>query len=321
MFREKLLFGSAFLSIIIGTTSVFAQPVGVPEQPEVTQVSQEATIGADTSLKSDEQASTSEDAVATITAEGDFLVPTYLLPVEETTTEKTDAASSSNAAFDELLSEAGIVLEEAPQNTPSNSPTAYELGRGKLATTGTSSSDNLEEEEGKTKIAQKEKPLLLPLAPVKELKKDSEGVVATPDRHVIPSDYADKVLNVLSKHDDASFIMPQEIKVTFYPNASDFSGQTLKWIKAFSLAAIADPRLVVDVRVSQTEPEIQEKRLILVKNALTGNGLSPHQIQVTYANRPKDTLILRNILKPETEETLFHKNKNGKILSRKTKKW
>ena len=74
---------------------------------------------------------------------------------------------------------------------------------------------------------------------------------------------------------------------------------------------------MVDVRVSTQNPEIQEKRLPLVKNVLLSNGLSPHQIQITYADRPSDTLILRNIIKPEAYEIVETKG----IRTKKTKKW
>lgn len=47
------------------------------------------------------------------------------------------------------------------------------------------------------------------------------------------------------------------------------------------------------------------------------NGLSTHQIQVTYVDRPADTLILRSIRKPEVIETV-----QGKGLKvKKAKKW
>jgi hypothetical protein len=115
--------------------------------------------------------------------------------------------------------------------------------------------------------------------------------------------------------------MPQEIKVSFYENASHFSGQTIKWIKAFSVSAMNDPRLIVEVRLSTQNPSVQQKRLSIIQNTLVGNGLSPHQIQVIFTDRPADSLILRTALKPELAQVSGLNEKKGRRSQKQTMRW
>ena len=170
------------------------------------------------------------------------------------------------------------------------------------------------------KPAEETRPILIPLA---ELPKaaQKEPDIETPTRKIIPSEYADRMLSAVSANTRPDFIMPQEIKVSFYKDATAFSGQTIKWIKAFSLTALNDPRLIVQVRLSNCSPDIQYKRLQIVKNTLIGNGLSPHQIQIVTTNRPADSLILRTIEKPELARQSIRKSGSGKRVEKRTTKW
>lgn len=319
-------------------TTLPTEPV-LAEQNTKESISEESEPIVENELKQDEQFETAEDAVATITAEGDFVVPTYLLPIEpatsaqdinddevevvtttvETITMPVLSQNASLAASKKIVVPVLKTQEEVLSqiNEGNGLNKIKEQEEVKVEIDEEPLSDNAVIEDEKSLAAPK-KPLLLPLAPIKELKKDDIGQVdPRPQRRIIPSDYADQVVAALERNEKVPFIMPQEVKVTFYPNAVDFSGQTVKWIRAFSLAALSDPRLVVDVRISTQNPEIQAKRLPLVQNVLLSNGLSPHQIQITYADRPSDTLILRNIIKPEAYETVKTKG----IRTKKTKKW
>lgn len=348
MFRDKILLSSALVSLLgisvlcisAQATTVVSEPAqgdGDPTEVLPVAVSEQSTevktdLNAESDLKQDERIETAEDAVATITAEGDFVVPTYLLPIEPITEKSTVdeeelkiVTTTTETITAPVLSKGISLVSEKKSVVPplkTQDKFLSEMALDKESTQEDFESvnnkvDEVSEPDQKVLEASK-KPLLLPLAPIKELEKDEEGQVdIRPQRRVIPSDYADQVVSALEKNEKVPFIMPQEVKVTFYPNAVEFSGQTVKWIRAFSLVALADPRLMVDVRVSTQNPEIQEKRLPLVKNILLSNGLSPHQIQITYADRPSDTLILRNIIKPEAYEIVEKKG----IRTKKTKKW
>lgn len=328
----------------------------------------------------------SDEDVATITAEGDFLVPTYLLPVAEenattasnteenvsvttkittttTTTTTTQelpiyvvsetASTSDNTNKDkeekvdtdkktaEIIMEPVPVVDVQDKTTTIDEQPAepvkvkattpqpsHNIGAGYQ--TPTSLVKNKEQPKVSKPIltpiaptinhSTPSRPVLIPLAPLPKVA-EPEPIVEPHVRKIIPSEYADKMLTALQDNKRPDFIMPQEIKVSFYKNASHFSGQTIKWIKAFSVSAMNDPRLIVQVRLSTQTPAIQQKRLSIIQNTLIGNGLSPHQIQVVFTDRPADSLVLRTITKPEDSQISIKSTKKVRKTQKQTTRW
>lgn len=343
MVKHKFFFTSA-----IGICMILGALCAYPVCAELAQGDGDPNETAE--LLTDEKEDTAEDAVATITAEGDFLLPTYLLPVEgETasndmievkegdTTKTTTTTTTTRTTTQELpivLTSQNTAVTPAPVGedinididvaslskttegiTSSSSRTPKQLGTGHTAsgTTTTTTTTRV------TKTA-RTTPILIPLAPLPE----APAVEPTPDkyvRHVVPSEYADQFLSASEQGEKPGFIMPQEIKVSFYKNATDFSGQTLKWIKAYAKSALADPRLVVEVRVSNQDPEIQYKRLALVRNTLMSNGLSSHQIRMIQTNREPDSLVLRTALKSDPKQVVVTKSSTGRKIEKQTTTW
>ena len=325
-----------------------------------------------------------DENVATITAEGDFLVPTYLLPVAEeevnvvsenkvdsiskvdnnvsvtktittttTTTTKevpvfvvsesskkksgTDVEGISGAVpivdVHAQLVEDEKVLQSEPVKI--QQPTAgdiqkqvvvatHNIGTGYNTPKTVRNDIKLKAPEApvvsKTVQTEQFRPVLIPLAPLPKTA-EPEPTLQPHVRKIIPSEYADKMLTALEENKRPDFIMPQEIKVSFYKDASHFSGQTIKWIKAFSVNVMNDPRLIVQVRLSTQNPHIQQKRLSIIQNTLIGNGLSPHQIQVVFTNRPSDSLVLRTMMKPELEQVSVLNKKTGHRGEKRTTRW
>lgn len=344
MVKQKLFFTSALgICMILGALNMY------PVRAEIAQGDGDPNETAE--LLTDEKDDTAEDAVATITAEGDFLLPTYLLPVEgetasndmievkegdstKTTTTKTTTTktttqelpivltSSTKTTSPALAEDINIDIDVASlsataagttQSTSGRAPKQLGTGHTTGGTTTTTTSSRV------TKTA-RTTPILIPLAPLPE----APAVEPTPDkyvRHVVPSEYADQFLSASAQGEKPGFIMPQEIKVSFYENATDFSGQTLKWIKAYAKSALADPRLVVEVRVSNQDPEIQYKRLALIRNTLMSNGLSSHQIRMIQTNREPNSLVLRTALKTDPKQTVVTKSTTGKKIEKQTISW
>lgn len=291
-------------------------------------------------LRADERLETAEDAIATVTADGEFLLPSYLVPVEETlkTTEviteerpvvpvgrkvKTTTVRTEYVPADAtVLAQFGIPAPGAPvllgagsakMPAPASSRPVPTSSQPALASSRPAAVKCVEPPK-------RTKPLLIPVAEKEIVVREEEEVLPVPNRPSLSSAYADRILADFDKNGAAAF-MPQEMKVTFYPGEAAFSGQSLKWIKAFSRAAMYDPRLVLDIRMSQNNMPLQHKRLALLKNALTGAGLSTHQIQVSFVNRPTDTLLLRNIKRPEATELIQKKTQNKKEKQTKAMKW
>ena len=336
-------------------------------------------------LLPDEQAAAPEEAVATVTADGDFLLPTYLLPGETATVERTTtvekvyektpskiktltipAAEQTTIAqktvtvttqpddFQSLVAQTTAALPAPSEKvqpatipiTPVPNSTIVIQDRVELPVVSVQEKDVVPqkivaqkeqevrpfpepsgttyepEEEGEEKAEETpKKKLLIPLAPVPK-GAEADPSVPVKERVIVPSEYADQVAAGLKAGETIPFHMPHEMRVTFYPRESAFSGQTLKWVRAFALAAIQDPRLIVEIRASCAEADLQDERLKLVKGVLTGSGLSTHQIVVNYTNRPVDTMLLRAVPRPEATETVVTPKdvKLPKSMSR-VKKW
>ncbi len=355
MFQQQY-YWMGLLAIVVGTgviTPSFADKIPVKaEKSEVVQ-SDSADVSPEEILKIDDEAEKElsaqskkitsdrvEENVATITAEGDFIVPTFLLPSVEqnasatktqTVLEEKEVNTVRNLPVVKITQTELIPVREqmaverrlTGKTTKTSKLYQEALARSKGVTAASSLKKNAQNvvSDEDDKVAKKKK-LLLPLKPLpKPVPMEEEIAGTAPLYKTFTSETADRVLNMSQDGDDAPLLMPMDIKVTFYPNSSEFSGQMVKWIKVFSLRARNDPRYIVDIRLSSKNQAIQQKRLMVIRQILKNNGLSQHQIVVDYVDRPENSLILRMVKKEENVETEKVQLQNGQIKERKTINW
>ena len=336
--RYKFLYKSIISSVLASgvlfiTPAAFAD--GDPMELDEIQIVEFEKNEKNTLLPDEENIQT-EDAVATVTADGDFLLPTYLLPGDTATIERTTTVEQVYETPRVIREKEVVVpvavadaLKTATASEETDKKIVYEEDELEELLKQTMPAPVLKLGEGhKVKEAKKvaqpvpPKKLLIPLAPVPTVQPDEGEVLPVKERVITPSGYADKMVDSIKADEKLPFLMPHEIRITFYPDASTFSGQSLKWIKAFALAALKDPRLVVELRASCANADLQDARLTLVKGALQSAGLSTHQIVVNYTNRPVDTMLLRAVPRQEIMETVVTKKdqKLPKHMSR-IQKW
>lgn len=99
------------------------------------------------------------------------------------------------------------------------------------------------------------------------------------------------------------------------------SAQSVKWIKAFGQRAKKDIQNAVEVRMSNIDPDLQEKRFALIRSTLTGVGMEDVQIIPVITDRTPHTIVLRMIVLPEEGYTEYT-SENGGIQERLYyKKW
>lgn len=116
-------------------------------------------------------------------------------------------------------------------------------------------------------------------------------------------------------------IVPTELRLTFKPNSSEISAQSIKWIKAFGQKAKKDIQNAVEVRMSNIDPDLQEKRFALIHSTLTGVGMEDVQVIPVMTDRTPHTIVLRMIVLPEEGYTEYT-SENGGIKERLYyKKW
>lgn len=116
-------------------------------------------------------------------------------------------------------------------------------------------------------------------------------------------------------------ILPTELRLTFKPDSSEMSAQSVKWIKAFGQRAKKDIQNAVEVRMSDIDPDLQEKRFALIHSTLTGIGMEDVQIIPVMTDRTPHTIVLRMIVLPEEGYTEYT-SENGGVKERLYyKKW
>lgn len=360
MFQQKL-----FLTVAFGILTNFTL---IPVAFSQNMVSQQQII-VQNSPDSAQVLPADSENMATLTAGGDFMLPTYMLqnvetvPVEGVQTAYSESVVIPAADPVKIQAEHVETKTKTVRNMPVIKITQTELtpvseqmaverfltGNTKHTTkklkealarqkgeeykeeneVGSESVDvegvtidSLIGEDENITDSVKKKRLLLPLhsSSAKKVEKEDLNIPA-PQYKVVPSVVADQVLADAQNNTKSSALMPHDIKVSFYPNSAEFSGQTVKWIKVFSLQALNDPRYVVQVRLSTKNPDIQQKRLYVIQQLFENSGLSAHQIVVDYVVRPADSLVLRLVERPENVQLEKVHLKNGKTKVKKTINW
>ncbi len=334
--RYKKTYKSMCCSILASSVLFFTTIASA--DGDLLELEDQPTVNAEevvsNALLPDEEDFQTEEAVATVTADGDFLLPTYLLPGDTATIERTTTVEQVYETPKVIREKEVVVpvsvakaLETASVANQTDKKIVYEKEELEALLQQTAPQPVLKLGEGhKTEeevVRKKEqrKKILIPLAPVPAVQTEEE-LVPTKERVIAPSEYADQMADSIKLGEKLPFLMPHEIRITFYPKASTFSGQSLKWIKAFALAALKDPRLVVELRASCAEADLQDARISLVKGALKSAGLSTHQIVVNYTNRPVDTMLLRAVPRQElTEMVITQKDPKMPKNMSKVQKW
>lgn len=297
--------------------------------------------------------SADESDMLTLTAEGGFLLPTYVLPevVPQPTPTQATNGDAANPWRTDNVEKADAVLKMAAKPDSAEDDKLLQTIEKQYADTTallTETAKRLESLEmgvqdlktANMKMADVEpaetvrrQPLLLPLAPIKK----EAVVVSEPADEVAElapqkSDYIDYVLSVLKRVEsepvtytetDEMVIktIPQEIKLNFLPNSVDISGQSFKWVKAFVYNPKKSVQKAVEVRMSGNNLDLQSRRFALIKGALLNYGLAPRQIRFVLTDRNPNTIVLRTITLPEEQEVFYNRNSNGKVTQQIIRKW
>ena len=90
-------------------------------------------------------------------------------------------------------------------------------------------------------------------------------------------------------------IIPSELKLSFQPERAEISGQTLRWLKAFSEKS-QEPSTFLQVRLDATAPiDLQRKRLSLLYSIFMNNGVDFKKVDTVFSLTEPDTFIIRII--------------------------
>ena len=113
-----------------------------------------------------------------------------------------------------------------------------------------------------------------------------------------------------TKTEEKSFV-PTEMRLTFKPDSTEMSVQSIKWIKALGQKAKKDIQNAIEVRMSTVDPELQDKRFAIIRNTLLGVGVEEVQILPVSTDRTPHSIVLRMIVLPEEGYTEYTTESNG----------
>lgn len=247
-------------------------------------------------LLSDEQGPTSSEAVATVTANEDFLLPSYAIPVANATPQTT-AIPSEVDILNEIFGSDNPTASAPPAvGTQHSFPSSQTF----FPRTG-------------VQIGQE---LLTPLPPLPVIQ--NEEIIPAKEVYFKRLGYADQAL-AMATTSGTGVGMPREIKISFYHNQTSFSAQALKWVKSFAIRVVNDPTLLAEIRVSEQDPKIQEKRLRILLQILKETGVSVHQIRLYQTNRNPDSILMGYVNNPDY--TTLKGDGNSKKQEQKTINW
>ncbi len=123
---------------------------------------------------------------------------------------------------------------------------------------------------------------------------------ATTANHTAPSSNEDFVsfyetLQETTRHHQQNKVLPSELKLSFQPDRAEISGQTLRWLKAFSEAAQND-NTYLQVRLDTSTPtDIQRKRLNLLYSIFINNGVDTKKIDTVFTSTEPNAFIIRSL--------------------------
>jgi len=164
----------------------------------------------------------------------------------------------------------------------------------------------------------KKEPLLTPLPPLPEL---MEPPIQPRVRQMPIQTYSTKLLAHEMGKSKVPVTLPRDMRLQFAPDSSQLSQAILKWITAYALHVQKDPRLVVSLRVSQHDWNLQQARLSLIVKTLMQRGLSVRQIKVYRSDRDADTLVLGYMEHPDQTKIVVPGDTVHKLKEQKNFSW
>ena len=84
--------------------------------------------------------------------------------------------------------------------------------------------------------------------------------------------------------------------MSFQPNRAEISGQTLRWVQAFAKKAAEESDVGLEIRMDGSSAfALQQKRLNLLYNILTANGVAYQKINTIFADREQNSFVVRTV--------------------------
>lgn len=98
------------------------------------------------------------------------------------------------------------------------------------------------------------------------------------------------------EEEERPIILPTEIRLSFQPNRAEISGQTLRWVQAFAKKAVDEKDVGLEIRIDGSKSfALQQKRLNMLYNILTANGVDYQKINTVFSDREPNSFVMRTV--------------------------
>ena len=155
---------------------------------------------------------------------------------------------------------------------------------------------NKPQEDGNTEKKAKSTP---PVYSSQETPDETESKVETTKNKNL-GDFYEALQKTKEAHNKKK-ITPSELKLSFNNDRAEISGQTLRWIKAFSEKTNEESSFIQVMLDATASAELQRKRLNLLYTIFINNNVDLNKVDTVFSNVEPNTFIIRtlNLTKPK----------------------
>ena len=178
--------------------------------------------------------------------------------------------------------------------------------------------DQAQAEPAEEEKPEHETPVLTPLPPLAEA---PEPPIPPKKPKITKSAYVHRAVGKEVQNINSDFELPREMRILFYPNRVDLSAQNVMWIKAFAAHVMKDPRLILTIRISNQNWQLQKTRLTLLIQVALETGLSARQLKVYTSKRDVNSIVLGYAHNEDLTKIQPERDKAKPIKTKKTLSW
>lgn len=219
------------------------------------------------------------------------LTPTFIFPQKKAPAKQeasTDKKNTSSVAPAKEAQPLKIISKTTP--THQSSSQKQEASKGILDNISSWFSPASEEKEAPQKTT---KSKAAPLYSSQDNQKSKPSTSTLSSNDALVSFY--ETIQETQKEQAANKIIPSELKLSFQPDRAEISGQTLRWLKAFS-EKTKEKGHYLQIRLDATAPiELQRKRLNLLYTIFMNNGVDFKKVDTVFSLTEPNTFIIRTI--------------------------
>lgn len=254
-----------------------------------------------------------EDIAVFDSSENDFLLPSYFDTPAQTYAPQTAILPQDNR---QMVSSPHIPTDIDILNEifGSQKPASVIAAQNAAADKKNAAKLQAEQKDQKKTGA----PILTPLDPIPPA---PEPMLEVPKRTQHKSLYAAKLLAKETGKNKAAVQIPKDMRLLFEPNSARLAESVVKWLTAYSLHVQKDPSLVLNIRISNQNWDLQQMRLGMVVKLLIEKGLSSKQIRVFQSNRDPDTMIIGTDTDPNQTKIIVPAETKRVVREQKTFAW